>query len=126
MDADSRAVFQRDVFPDVRLCGQYGSTMILGGAMERPGDGFGPCVFDSFSPHVTFDVVHPETFEDVADGERGQVVMHHISRSFLLPNNLERDEATRIPPLPGAFGVAVADVTPVAVFDQTKVIEGVY
>ncbi|MTD56879.1 AMP-binding protein [Amycolatopsis sp. RM579] len=128
LDADTRAVLQHDVFPNVRLCGQYGSTMILGGTMERPaGDGgSGPCVFDSFSPYVTFEVVDPGTGAAVADGERGQVVMHHLSKSMLLPNNLERDEATHVPAQPGALGVSVADVTPVAVFEQAQVIEGVY
>ncbi|WP_434442026.1 phenazine antibiotic biosynthesis protein [Lentzea sp. E54] len=128
LDADTRAILQQDVFPDVRLRGQYGSTMILGGTMERPSDtdGSGPCVFDSFSPFVSFEVVDPDTRTPVADGERGRVVTHHISKSMLLPNNLERDEAMRMPALPGALGVSVADVTPVAVFEQAQVIEGVY
>ncbi|GGU43548.1 hypothetical protein GCM10010178_40110 [Lentzea flava] len=127
MDADTRVILQQEIFPDVRLFGQYGSTMILGGTMERPSgtDSPGPCVFDPFSPHVSFDVIDPDTGVPVADGERGQVVMHHISKSMSLPNNIERDEAIRMPALPGALGVSVADVTPLAVFEQAQVIEGV-
>lgn len=126
LDADTRRVLQRDVFPDVLLRGQYGSTTILGGSMERPGGQSAQCVFDPFSPYVTFDVIDPATGTDVEYGERGRVVMHHVSRSLLLPNNLERDEATRVPAPRGAPGVSVADVTPVAVFDEATVIEGVY
>jgi hypothetical protein len=52
--------------------------------------------------------------------------MNHVSKSFLLPNNLERDMATRIRPLEGQVGDSVADVTPVQRFDDEAVIEGVY
>ena len=60
------------------------------------------------------------------DVARGRVLVTHISRSFLLPNNLERDLATRIEPLDGSVGDAVADIAPVAVFEDEAVIEGVY
>ncbi len=85
-----------------------------------------PCIFDPFSPYITFSVVEPDTGRKVAYGERGQVVMNHVSKSFLLPNNLERDMATRIRPPEGQIGDSVADVTPVAQFDDETVIEGVY
>ncbi len=128
LDADTRRILRDDVFPNVPLCGQYGSTMILGGSMERPGEApaGAHCVFDSFSPYTTFSVVDPDTRGEVAEGERGQVVMHHVSKSLLLPNNLERDLATRVAPPPGSLGVSVADVTPVPVFEHAEVIEGVY
>jgi phenylacetate-coenzyme A ligase PaaK-like adenylate-forming protein len=127
MDPDTRDLYRSEVFPEVNLYGAYGSTMVLGGAVERPGlADEDPLVFDPFSPHVTFSVVDPETGHRVAYGERGQVVMSHVSKSFLLPNNLERDMATRIEPPPGAVGDSVADVTPVPRFDDEVVIEGVY
>ncbi|MCX2729815.1 AMP-binding protein [Saccharopolyspora sp. NFXS83] len=127
MDADTRYLMRQEVFPDVALRGQYGSTMILGGSMERVSSTDDrSCVFDSFSPYTTFAVVDPDTHEEVREGERGQVVMHHVSRSMLLPNNLERDVATRVAAPPGALGVSVADVAPVATFENTSVIEGVY
>ncbi|MFE7077314.1 phenazine antibiotic biosynthesis protein [Streptomyces sp. NPDC057620] len=127
MDADSRYLYRTEVFPDTLLYGHYGSTMILGIAGQRPGLGDdGPCVFDTFSPYVTFSVVNPETRRTVPYGERGQVVMNHISKSLFLPNNLERDLATRIEPLPGQIGDAVADIAPVTHFEDEAVIEGVY
>ena len=111
----------------VRKCGEYGSTMMIGVAGERPGlEGGSPCVFDPFSPYVTFTVVDAKTGEPVPYGQRGQVVVNHVSKSFLLPNNLERDLATRMPPVRGTVGDSVADITPVATFENEAVIEGVY
>jgi hypothetical protein len=127
MDADTRHLYRTEIFPGVMLHGGYGSTMVLGGSAERrvlTDDD--PCVFDPFSPYVTFSVVDPETGHAVPYGERGQVVMNHVSKSFLLPNNLERDMATRIPPPAGQVGDSVADVTPVERFGGESVIEGVY
>jgi hypothetical protein len=127
MDADTRQLYRTEVFPGLPLEGMYGSTMVLGGAFERTGlSDDDPCIFDPFSPYVTFSVVDPATGRNVAYGERGQVVMNHVSKSFLLPNNLERDMATRIPPPEGHVGDSVADVTPVGRFDDETVIEGVY
>jgi phenylacetate-coenzyme A ligase PaaK-like adenylate-forming protein len=127
MDADTRYLYRAEVFPGVKLCGMYGSTMILGSATERAGgNGDDPCVFDPPAPFITFRVIDPGTGRPVGYGERGQVVMNHVSKSMLLPNNLERDIATRVEPLPGQAGDSVADVSPVASFDGEDVIEGVY
>jgi phenylacetate-coenzyme A ligase PaaK-like adenylate-forming protein len=127
MDADTRHLYRTEVFPGLKLYGLYGSTMVLGGAGERLGlTDDDPCIFDPFSPYVTFSVVDPQTGQKVAYGTRGQVVMNHVSKSFLLPNNLERDMATRIEAPEGDVGDAVADVTPVERFGDEVVIEGVY
>jgi phenylacetate-coenzyme A ligase PaaK-like adenylate-forming protein len=127
MDADTRHLYRTEVFPGLTLHGGYGSTMVLGGAAERADlTDEDPCVFDPFSPYITFGVVDPDTGRTVPYGERGQVVMNHVSKSFLLPNNLERDMATRIEPPEGQVGDSVADVTPVRQFGGEDVIEGVY
>jgi hypothetical protein len=127
MDADTRYLYRTEVFPGVRLYGQYGSTMVLGSAAERPGlSDDDPCVFDTPSPAITFSVVDPGTGRKVGYGERGQVVMNHVSKNMLLPNNLERDLATRVEAPAGSAGDSVADVSPVAHFDNEAVIEGVY
>jgi hypothetical protein len=127
MDPDTRHLYRTEVFPGVTLDGGYGSTMVLGGAAERLGlTDEDPCIFDPFSPYITFSVVDPETGRKVAYGERGQVVMNHVSRSFLLPNNLERDTAIRARPPAGQVGDSVADVAPVERFGDETVIEGVY
>lgn len=127
MDADSRILYRNEVFPDVTLYGHYGNTMTLGIAGERAGlDDHDPCVFDSFSPYITFSVIDPATGRPVPYGERGQVVTSHVSKSFLLPNNLERDVVTRVKPPAGQVGDSVADIAPVARFADEDVIEGVY
>lgn len=53
-----------------------------------------PCIFDPYSPYITFSVVDPTSGRAVPYDERGQVVMNHVSKNALLPNNLERDTAT--------------------------------
>ncbi|GAA0379666.1 AMP-binding protein [Microbispora corallina] len=127
MDPDTRHLLRTEVFPKVRLYGMYGSTMILSGLAERAGlTEDDPCVFDAFSPYVSLRVVDPDTGEDVPYGERGQVVMNHVSKGMLLPNNLERDLATRIEGPPGQLGDSVADVGPLRTFENEQVIEGVY
>ena len=127
MDADTRYLYRTEVFPGVKLCGAYGSTMILGAVVERAGlTGDDPCVFDPPAPYVTFRVVDPGTGRRAGYGERGQVVMNHVSRNMLLPNNLERDVATRVEPPAGQAGDSVADVSPAASFGGQDVIEGVY
>jgi len=126
LDPDSRYLYRREVFPDLAICGNYGSTMIVGFAGERPGLAEdGPCVFDPLSPYVTFRVVAPETGQEVDYGQRGQVVASHVSRSFFLPNNLERDCATRMEPPIGGIGDSVADIAPIWSEDE-RTHEGVY
>ncbi|RFU86788.1 phenazine antibiotic biosynthesis protein [Streptomyces triticagri] len=139
LDPDTRDLYRDEIFPDTVFSGNYGSTMILGFAGERPGLGpDDPCVFDTLSPFVTFEVVDPEADgtdgtggayginEPVPYGSRGRVVAHHVSASFLLPNNLERDTAIRVPALGEGPGDAVADIAPVTEFENETVIEGVY
>lgn len=126
MDASTRELIGDEVFPGIPLVGFFGSTMLLHSCGQRVTEPGGQSVFDPPAPFVTFRVVDPDTGERVAFGARGRVVSSHVSRSFLLPNNLDRDEATRVPGLPGQAGDSVADVTPVEVFDGEAVIEGVY
>lgn len=123
VDIDTMALF-RDIFPAVSMAIAFGSTMILSQAATRTvGD---TAVFDPRSPYVVFWVVDPDTGAPVAYGERGQVVMNHLSKGMFIPNNLERDTAIRWPGPDGQVGDSVSDIAPVAVFDGEPVIEGVY
>ncbi|MGW1792806.1 phenazine antibiotic biosynthesis protein [Streptomyces tubercidicus] len=127
MDADTEQLYRTEIFPDTALYGHYGSTMILGIAGQRHGTPLGePCVFDTFAPYITFQVVEPETGRPVEYGRRGQVVMHHVSKALLLPNNLERDTAVRVAAPAGSIGDSAAGIAPVERFDNEAVIEGVY
>ncbi|MUM18520.1 acyl--CoA ligase [Mycobacterium sp. CBMA271] len=114
----------REVFPTAAIAMAFGSTMILSQTKTRvDGDAF---VFDPRSPYVVFWVIDPDTGERVPYGERGQVVMNHISKGMFIPNNLERDSAIRVRGLDGQIGDSVSEVAPVATFDGEAVIEGVY
>jgi hypothetical protein len=114
----------RDIFPNAAIAMAFGSTMILSQAATRvDGDSF---VFDPRTPYVVFWVIDPETAAEVPYGERGQVVMNHISKGMFIPNNLERDTAIRMPGPDGQVGDSISDVAPVAVFGGEAVIEGVY
>src|SRR3981081_1411391 len=96
-DEDTRGIL-REIFPKAKVRNIYGSTMILGGAQHREGlSEDEPVIHDARSPYITFSVIDPETSRPVPYGERGQVVMNHISKSMFLPNNLERDTAIRVP-----------------------------
>ncbi|SCK13655.1 AMP-binding protein [Streptomyces sp. WMMB 322] len=126
MDRDTRDVLRDEVFPGIPLYGLYGSTMALGAAFERTATDDGDSVFDSPSPHVSYTVVDPDTGKPVAVGETGQVVMHHLSKSALLPNNRERDAARRVGAPDGSAGHSVADVHPLETFTGVPVITGAY
>jgi hypothetical protein len=127
MDPDTRHLLATEVFPGVALHGSYGGTMGMCPTVDRLGMPEGsPRVDDPFSPYVTFTVVRPGTGAPVAFGERGQIVMNHVSKSMLIPNNAERDLATRVEPLPGQLGDSVSDVAPMVEFDGETVVEGVY
>jgi hypothetical protein len=123
VDVDTMDLF-RGLFPGSAIAVAFGSTMILSQAATRTdGDSI---VFDPRSPYVIFWVIDPDTGQRVPYGERGQVVMNHISKGMFIPNNLERDTAIRIPGPDGQIGDSVSEVAPVAVFAGEPVIEGAY
>jgi hypothetical protein len=127
MDAKSRHFYRTKLFPSIILYGHYGNTMTLGISGERANlQENDPCIFDSFSPYITYSVIDVEKNQVVAYGEQGRVVTHHLSKAFFLPNNLERDTATRIKSPNNQVGDSVADIAPVSVFENEKVVEGVY
>lgn len=114
----------REIFPAAAIAMAFGSTMILSQTKTRvDGDAF---VFDPRTPYVVFWVIDPATGERVPYGERGQVVMNHISKGMFIPNNLERDSAIRMRGPEGQVGDSVSEVVPVDTFEGEPVIEGVY
>jgi phenylacetate-coenzyme A ligase PaaK-like adenylate-forming protein len=126
LDADTRDIL-RDIFPNIQLDNMYGSTMILGIARTRDAvSQDDPDIHDAYSPYITFSVIDPATRRPVSYGERGQVVMNHISKAMFLPNNLERDTAVRVLGPDGQLGDSISEVKPVETFGGETVIEGVY
>ncbi|MFC8419288.1 phenazine antibiotic biosynthesis protein [Streptomyces sp. NPDC057236] len=127
MDPDTRHLLATEVFPEVPLIGMYGNTMMLTALLERAGgDASGPCVFDPVSPYVFLSVVDAGNGARVGVGERGRVIVSHVSKSMLIPHNAERDTAVRVRPAGGRAGDAVADVAPVPTVRGETVVEGVY
>lgn len=124
VDADTLDLL-REIFPNTPITMVFGSTMILSQAVTRTGDN-GSFVFDPRTPYVVFSVLDPETGCEVPYGRRGQVVMHHISKGMLIPNNPERDTAIRMPGPEGQVGDSLSEVRPVTTFEGEPVIEGVY
>jgi hypothetical protein len=126
MSVDERFELGLVEFPGMKMLSRYSSAMILEGATERPG--LTPdeeIIYDTRSPVVTFRVVDPATGEVVRYGERGQVVMTHLSKGMFLPNNLERDTAVRVAGPSGHVGDSVSAPQPVETFDGRPVIEGI-
>ncbi len=115
----------RDLFPQTTITMAFGSTMVLSQAITRPTSD-GDFVFHPRGPYVVFWVIDPDRGVLVPHGERGQVVMNHISKGMFIPNNLERDSAIRMPGPDGQIGDSVSAVVPVATFEGEAVIEGVY
>jgi hypothetical protein len=115
-----------DIFPHTTITMAFGSTMILSQAVTRRSDGDDRFVFHPRSPYAVFWVVDPDTGDEVPYGQRGQVVMNHISKGMFIPNNLERDSAIRMRGLADQVGDSVSEVRPVAAFEGEPVIEGVY
>ncbi|MEE2854090.1 MAG: phenazine antibiotic biosynthesis protein [Actinomycetota bacterium] len=124
VDADTLDLL-RGIFPTTTVAMAFGSTMVLSQAVTRivDGDAF---VFDPRTPYVVFWVVDPDTGQRVPYGQRGQVVMNHVSKGMFIPNNLERDLAIRMPGPAGDLSDSVSEVRPVTTFEGEAVIEGVY
>lgn len=127
MSVDERFELGLVDFPGMKMLSSYSGALILEGATERPG--LTPdeeVIYDPRSPVVTFRVVDPVTGDVVRHGERGRVVMTHLSKGMFLPNNLERDTAVRVARLDGHFGDSVSAPRPVEVLSGERVIEGIY
>ncbi len=124
VDADTLDLL-REIFPNTTITMAFGSTMVLSQAVTRIADD-GSFVFDPRTPYVVFWVVDPDTGERVPYGQPGQVVMNHISKGMFIPNNLERDLATRMPGPAGQLSDSVSAVRPATTFEGEAVIEGVY
>ena len=103
VDSDTLDVL-RDIFPETTITMAFGSTMILSQASTRVlvETDCPSLAFDPRTPYVVFWVVDPDTGETVPYGERGQVVMNHISKGMFIPNNVERDSAIRLARARGA------------------------
>lgn len=126
--SESIRFLQEEVFPDAKILGLYGNTL-MGIAGQRPkktGDKY-PAVFQSFFPYSIAEVMD---FNDNSKHAQyysaGQVRITLLTKEMFIPNNLERDEAVRIPPEEEFFmWDGLAEVKPIT-RGNGRIIEGVY
>lgn len=125
VSAETLRLVEEEYFPDAKVVGLYGNTL-MGIACQRPraeGDSKA-CVFQPFHPFCLVDILDPDSHRPVRHGESGQVRTTLMTPEMFLPNNLERDLATRVVPSAQFSWDGVADVRPLS--SGGKVIEGVY
>lgn len=121
---------QEEIFCDVSIMGIYGNSL-MGIAPQVPHHQTKyASVFHSFYPYSIAEVVHVHDCNKPVDYyEKGQVKVTLLTKEMFMPNNLERDEAVRIPPSTLVEQVlpldCVAAVKPITNKDNA-IIEGVY
>ncbi|MGW0878316.1 phenazine biosynthesis protein [Streptomyces sp. NPDC002671] len=127
IDGETLRLLDEEVFPDAKLAGAYGNTM-MGVAPQRtrrPGDA-ALCTFRPYFPYSVVELVDPEQPERLVDvNEQGRVRITVLTRDYFTPPTLERDTAVRRASADGYPGIEVSDVRPYESLG-TKVVEGVY
>jgi len=105
----------------------YGNTL-MGLACHKP---FTPednytVIYHAPQPRAVLEVVDPDRPERIVPyGERGRVRLTTLTKELFAPGFLERDEATRTPPIALYPWDGVGDVRPFSRL-ETHVVEGVY
>ncbi|MDE1480239.1 phenazine antibiotic biosynthesis protein [Xenorhabdus bovienii] len=99
-----------EVLPECEFSAGYSSTSALGVSRSLLIEADSVRVeYDSFTPFITYDVVDRSTLETVEYGQRGAVVVSHLSHYAFYPRILERDTAIRLPGN-GHIGDRLADI----------------
>ncbi|MCG7500093.1 hypothetical protein MHO82_24830 [Vibrio sp. Of7-15] len=126
IDLDEVKFISGEILPNIEFSASYGSTSALGLSRSKLIDEESTQIeYDSFSPFITYDVVKKNTLETVEYGQRGLVVVSHLSRYAFYPRILERDTAIRLRGS-GMMGDRLANIAAEQIFSGRKVIEGVY
>lgn len=122
IDIDSVHFLNKQFFPEATFSACYGSTSGLGEACSNIiGFGDTEILYKPFSPYITYEVIDPATKCPVDDGERGQIVVSHMSKWAFFPNVLERDSAVKRV----HDGISyLADIEPAS--SVKNIVEGVY
>lgn len=105
----------------------YGNTL-MGLACHKPyvPEDKDAIIYHPPQPRAVLEVVDPdEPDRVVALGQRGRVRLTTLTKEFFVPGFLERDEATRTPPISLYPWDGVGDVKPFSRL-ETHVVEGVY
>lgn len=127
LNLDEIKFIASEILPDCEFSASYGSTSALGVSRSLLITSESKqVIYDSFSPFITYDVVDSITAQTVEYGERGNVIVTHLSPWAFYPRVAERDTAIRLPGISGFAGDRLADIEPLKTSEGRKVIEGVY
>jgi phenylacetate-coenzyme A ligase PaaK-like adenylate-forming protein len=105
----------------------YGNTLmgLAASVPLQPEDKFS-ITYYAPQPRAVLRVVDPKNTEQVVNyGEWGRVELTTLTKEFLMPRFLERDEAIRRPPRATYAWDGVGDVRPFGAMEKT-IVEGVY
>lgn len=128
LSRESIYFLKEEIFPGAVVVGLYGNTM-MGIAGQRPtlkNDKY-PANFYTYFPNSIVEVVKfDDCTEKVDYYQTGQVKVTLLTKEMFVPNNLERDQAVRIPPDNDFFQWdGVAEIKPITKSND-QIIEGVY
>ncbi|WP_051287678.1 AMP-binding protein [Photobacterium halotolerans] len=127
IDLDEVKFIATEILPECEFSASYGSTSALGVSRSSLIHRESLYVeYDNYSPFITYEVVNAATQEPVNYGQRGQVIVSHLSRYAFYPRVIERDTAIRLEGKQGQVGDRVANISPLRVVEGNQVIEGVY
>lgn len=88
-------------FPRAILLSGYGNTL-FGVAPELAYEPDTGVSYHAHGTRLVYQVVEPESLAVVPYGSRGRVLAHRLDETQFLPNVIERDTATRVPPVASA------------------------
>lgn len=127
IDLDEVKFIATEILPECEFSASYGSTSALGVSRSSLIHRESLYVeYDNYSPFITYEVVDAATQEPVKYGQRGQVIVSHLSKYAFYPRVIERDTAIRLEGKPGQAGDRLANISPLRIVEGNPVIEGVY
>ena len=101
MNAQFHRFAREELVPGVEFVPTYGNTL-MGLAINKPfdpADSYAIIYYPPF-PRAVFELVNPKNPEEGVDyGKTGRVMLTTLTKEFLMPRFLERDEAERAEPI---------------------------
>ena len=126
INIDTIRYAKSEILPECNFSASYGSTSGLGESHSGILDSTTESItYNSFAPYITYRVVDNQG-KSVSDGERGQIVLSHLSLYAFYPNIYERDSAILSGVTDYGAGAIITDVLPTQNVNGISIIEGVY
>lgn len=127
MNAQFHRFAREELVPGIDFVPTYGNTL-MGLAVHKP---FDPAdnyaiIYYPPSPRAVFEIVNPDDPEQVVEyGQTGRVMLTTLTKEFLMPRFLERDEGERVAPIEAFPWDGVMNLRLLSSL-QTSVVVGVY